>query len=94
MAIGNLDKAVDEFVLNRMNDIGMNQPDSLSEAFANFENAAKALRDSLPDELLPLFHECENAFSIFDAEIQETFYRAGFADAVRLITGITSSKLK
>lgn len=91
MAIGNLDKAVDEFILNRMNEIGMNQPNALSEAYANFENAAKTLRDSLPDELLPLFRECENAFSIFDAEIQETFYRAGFADAVRLITGITSS---
>nr|DAZ62533.1 MAG TPA: hypothetical protein [Caudoviricetes sp.] len=94
MTTGNLDKAIDEFVLNRMNEIGMDQPGSLNEAFANFENAAKALRDSLPDELLPLFRECENAFSIFDAEIQETFYRAGFADAVRLITGITSSKQK
>ena len=51
MATGNLDKAVDEFVLNRMNDIGMNQLASLSEAFANFENAAKALSDRLPDEL-------------------------------------------
>lgn len=91
MATGNLDKAVDEFILNRMNEIGMNQPDSLSEAFANFENAAKALRDRLPDELLSLFRDCENAFSIFDAEIQETFYRAGFADAVCLITGITNS---
>ncbi|MBR3298923.1 MAG: hypothetical protein IKS28_01385 [Clostridia bacterium] len=92
MAIGNLDKAIDEFVLNRMNDIGMNQPDSLSEAFANFKNAAKALRDSLPDELLPLFRECENAFSIFDAEIQETFYRAGFADAVRLRSILTEEE--
>ena len=92
MAIGNLDKAVDEFVLNRMNDIGMNQPYSLSEAFANFENAAKALRDRLPEGLLPLFRDCENAFSIFDAEIQETFYRAGFADAVTLLTGISDRK--
>lgn len=91
MATGDLDKAVDEFILNRMNDIGMNQPVSLSEAFANFENAAKALKGRLPEELLPLFRECENTFSIFDAEIQETFYRAGFADAVCLITGITSS---
>ena len=92
MATGNLDKAVDEFVLNRMNEIGMNQPGSLSEAFANFENAAKALRGRLPEELLPLFRECENAFSIFDAEIQETFYRAGFADAVTLLTGIAGRK--
>lgn len=92
MKIGNLDKAVDEFVLTRMNDIGMDQPDSLSEAFANLENAAKALRDSLPDELLPLFRECENAFSIFDAEIQETFYRAGFTDAVRLRSILAEEK--
>ena len=92
MATGNLDKAVDEFVLSRMNEIGMNQPDSLSEAFANFENAAKALRDRLPEELLPLFRDCENAFSIFDAEIQETFYRAGFTDAVTLLTGISGRK--
>lgn len=92
MAIGNLDKAVDEFVLSRMNEIGMNQPYSLGDAFANFENAAKALRDRLPEELLPLFRECENAFSIFDAEIQETFYRAGFSDAVMLPTGISGRK--
>ena len=92
MAIGNLDKAVDEFVLSRMNEIGMNQPYSLSEAFANFENATKALRDRLPEELLPLFRDCENAFSIFDAEIQETFYRAGFADAVTLLTRISGRK--
>lgn len=87
-----LEKAVDEFVMSRMNDIGMNQPDSLCDAFADLENAAKELRERLPEELLPLFRECENAFSVFDAEIQETFYRAGFADAVRLITGITCSK--
>lgn len=92
MAIGNLDKAVDEFVLSRMNEIGMNQPYSLGDAFANFENAAKALRDRLPEELLPLFRECENAFSIFDAEIQETFYRAGFSDAVMLLTRISGRK--
>lgn len=92
MAIGNLDKAVDEFVLSRMNEIGMNQPYSLGDAFANFENAAKALRDRLPEELLPLFRECENAFSIFDAEIQETFYRAGFSDAVMLLSGISGRK--
>ena len=92
MAIGNLDKAVDEFVLSRMNEIGMNQPYSLGDASANFENAAKALRDRLPEELLPLFRECENAFSIFDAEIQETFYRAGFSDAVMLLTGISGRK--
>ena len=92
MAIGNLDKAVDEFVLSRMNEIGMNQPYSLGDAFANFENAAKALRDRLPEELLPLFRECENAFSIFDAEIQETLYRAGFSDAVMLLTGISGRK--
>ena len=92
MAIGDLDKAVDEFILNRINDIGMNQSASLSAAFGNFENAAKALRDRLPDEILPLFRDCENAFSIFDAEIQETFYRAGFADAVCLVTGITNSR--
>lgn len=93
MAIGNLDKAVDEFVLSRMNDIGMNQPDSLSDAFADLENAAKELRERLPEELLPLFRECENAFSVFDAEIQVTFYRAGFADAVRLRSILTEGKL-
>ena len=87
-------KAVDGFVLTRINDIGMNQPDSLSEAFANFENAAKALRDRLPEELLPLFRECENSFSFFDAEIQETFYKAGFTDAVTLLTWIAGRKEK
>lgn len=85
MANEKLKKAVDGFVLERMNVIGMEQPDTLDEAYSNFENAAKALKEKLPHELIPLFLECENAFSIFDAELQETFYRAGFADALDIL---------
>ena len=92
MAIGNLDKAIDGFVLERMNEVGMNQPEKLSTAFGDFEKAAMELKSKLPPDLIPLFLDCENAFSIFDAEIQETFYRAGFADAVTLLTGIAGRK--
>lgn len=88
MAIGNLDKAIDGFVLERMNDVGMDQPEKLSAAFAEFEKAAMALKSKLPPDLIPLFLDCENTFSIFDAEIQETYYRAGFADAAEILMKI------
>jgi hypothetical protein len=85
MANEKLEKAINSFVLERMNDVGMDQPEELGRAFADFEKAATALKERLPSELTPLFRECENAFSIFDAAVQETFYRAGFADALEIL---------
>ena len=85
MANEKLEKAIDSFVLERMNDVGMDQPEELDRAFADFEKAAKALKERLPQELAPLFRDCENAFSIFDSAVQETFSRAGFADALEIL---------
>ncbi len=79
-----LRKAFDAFVFERMNDVGMNQPEYLDSAVAELEKAALELKARLPDELLPLYLECENAFSLFDAAIQEAYYRAGFSDAMNL----------
>lgn len=85
MANEKLLNAIDSFVLDRMNEIGMESPEELDKAFADFEAAAKALKEKLPPDLIPLFLDCENAFSVFDAQVQETFYRAGFADALDIL---------
>lgn len=85
MANEKLLNAIDSFVLDRMNEIGMESPEELDKAFADFETAAKALKEELPPDLIPLFLDCENAFSVFDAQVQETFYRVGFADALDII---------
>ncbi len=44
-------KAIEEFIIQRINDHNMAEPDALQEAFQQFNGCVKALRAALPTEL-------------------------------------------
>ena len=76
-----------EFVTERVNFHGANEPQGLQNAADDFQNAASCLRETLTDEQMPLFMEAETHYSYLDGEQMRVYYEAGFADAVRFVLG-------
>ena len=77
-----LRKAIDEFIQERISDHGIKGTDALSEAYGHLNQYTAALDAVLPTDRKRLLHECENAMSLIDGELQRCYYRAGFADAI------------
>jgi len=63
----------------------MAEPDALQEAFQQFNGCVKALRAAFPTELSSLLRQCEDAYALLDGETINTYYRAGFSDAVMFL---------
>ena len=82
-----MQRAMDEFISNRINVCGVNESESLQEACEEFKTEAVNLRDSLSQEQKALFIKCENAYGLVDGETRECYYRAGFSDAVLFLLG-------
>lgn len=74
----------EELILNGVNRVGADQPEVLEAAYEELSAAAAALRKELPAALLSLFRRCENAFMVFDGEIQRAYYMAGLRDGMEL----------
>ena len=70
--------AVEQFILQRINACGSHESQGLQTA---------KLNQSLSDQQKSLYRECENAYALVDGETMQCYYRAGFADAVLFLMG-------
>lgn len=80
-----LQKAIDQFVLERINACGQMENQAVADAYALFSEKADELKQSLSSSQKALFIDCENAFALLDGEIMQCYYRAGFSDAVAFL---------
>ena len=79
--------AVEEFILQRINDWGSDESQGLQTAIEQWKLSTENLKRSLSDQQEILYRECENAYALVDGETMQCYYRAGFADAVLFLTG-------
>lgn len=77
-----MEKAIEDFVVSRINYHGSNERECLKEAYLNFRNEVQKLRDTLTPEQEILFRKCENAYGVLDGETINFYYQAGFSDAI------------
>lgn len=77
-----MEKAIEDFVVSRINYHGSNESECLKDAYLNFRNEVQKLRDTLTPEQEILFRKCENAYGILDGETINFYYQAGFSDAI------------
>lgn len=83
----NLKKAVNDFLLQRINECGMRENLGLQDASEQFESAVEKLKSTLTTEQKQALIEVENAASLMNGETTQTYYRAGFSDAIEFILG-------
>ena len=77
-----LQKALDDFILERVNSCSVNESKAIGEAYDALYESTERLRDEITPEQEKLLTACENAFSLYEGEIMNSYYRAGFSDAV------------
>lgn len=77
-----MEKAIEDFVVSRINYHGSNESECLKEAYLNFRNEVQKLRDTLTPEQEVLFRKCENAYGVLDGETINFYYQAGFSDTI------------
>lgn len=92
MADETMCRAIEEFIIRRINDHNMAEPEVLQELFQQFNGCAEALRAALPAELNSLLRQCEDAYALLDGETINTYYRAGFSDAITFLFAWMGSK--
>jgi len=79
------DEAFEDFVTQRMDDLGSNAPDAVSEVIGQLESCLELLVPTLTEEQKPLWMDMDNALSAQIGEETRYYYRAGFADALQFI---------
>lgn len=85
-------KAIEEFIIRRINDHNVAEPEVLQDAFQQFNICVEMLRTALPRELAKLLRQCEDAYALLDGETINTYYRAGFSDAIAFLFTWQDSK--
>lgn len=78
-------RAISEFITQRVNDLGADAPETISDAIARTESCMEQLAATLPPAQTPLLRELEDALSLQAGEEMRYYYRAGFYDAVRFL---------
>ena len=76
-----------DFVTERVNYHGANEASGLLTAVDAFDVAVAHLKETLTEEQVALFLDCETMLSDVDGEQMRFYYEAGFADAVRFVMG-------
>ena len=82
-----LTKAVEQFILQRINDCGSCENQAVQEAYKKFISCAQKLNEHLTPSQHALYIDCENAYAVVDGETMHCYYRAGFSDAVLFLLG-------
>lgn len=80
-----LKAAVEQFILQRVNDCGDKGSESLQGAYQDFMSCAEELKSTLTPEQSKLFLDFENAYGVVEGETQQCYYRTGFYDAVMFL---------
>lgn len=75
-------KAVEDFIVQRINDHSRNVSAELQKAMDTFEENCEKLKKSVFDENMKLYTACENTFMQLEGETLDYYYRTGFSDAV------------
>lgn len=83
-------RAMSNFAIQRVNDLGTDAPVEVTEAIAEVEKRIQRLADVLTPEQAPLLRELENALSLQVGEEVRYYYRSGFHDAVRFLVDWSS----
>jgi len=76
-----------EFVTERVNYHGENEPKGLWDDYEAFKLAVERLKETLTKEQLELFLDCETFYSAVDGGQMRFYFEAGFGDAVQFIMG-------
>lgn len=75
-----LKKAIDEFILQRINDCGFENNTKLETEYENFNKVLEILTEEEANKI-------ENAYSKVLGETMDCYYRAGFYDAIKFLMG-------
>ena len=78
-------RAISEFVTQRVNDLGAEAPETITDAITQVEGCMERLAAALPPAQAPLLRELEDALGLQAGEETRYYYRAGFYDAVRFL---------
>ena len=80
-----LHQVTEEFITERVNYHGQNEPDAVYEAYMDLHTKAERLRDTLNNEQAILLRKCEDVYRFDDGETMRFYYTAGFGDAIRFL---------
>ena len=80
-----LRQAIEIFILGRINDLGMDAPEDLTEALTNVTRCLERLEGALTPEQLPLLRALENALNEQVGEETLYYYKSGFYDAIQFL---------
>ena len=82
-------RAIEDFITQRMDDLGADAPAYVAETITEVGCCAKKLEETLMESQFSLWRELEDALSRQTGEEMRYYYRAGFHDAVRFLDGTT-----
>jgi len=80
-----LKAAMEEFITQRINDLGADAPAAVTDAVSEAEEQKERLVAALSEEQRPLLRAFENALGVQSGEETRYYYRAGFYDAVKFL---------
>ena len=78
--------AIEEFITQRMDDLGADAPEAVDQAITALEGRLRQLGSVLSEGQKGLFREVEDALNLQTGEETRYYYRAGFDDAIRFLT--------
>ena len=77
--------AISEFVTRRLNDLGADAPEAVTEAVTRAERCMDGLAETVTPEQAVLLRKLANALNLQAGEETRYYYRAGFYDAVKFL---------
>ncbi len=80
-------RAIEDFITQRMDDLGTDAPAYVEQAITEVEHHMKSLEKTLLESQFPLWRELEDALSRQTGEEMRYYYRAGFHDAIGFLLG-------
>lgn len=80
-----LTRAIAEFVTQRVNDLGADAPEAVTNAITQVNGCVERLAAPLSSAQAALLRELEDALGLQTGEETRYYYRAGFYDAVRFL---------
>ena len=82
-----LRKVMNEFITQRLGDLGKDSPAQVTDAIANVGCCSEQLATVLTEEQRDLWIELENALSLQTGEEARYYYKSGFDDAINFLLG-------
>lgn len=80
-----LKRAVETFITGRINDLGTDAPEAVTEAITEVNSCLNVLAEAIPPEQAPLLRALENALSTQTGEETRYYYSSGFYDAIQFL---------